>query len=256
MPGWTQFGILADMEIVDLDERPDLCAAAIDLGYTGGEFLRQGIGTSVANPHRYLRHWPTYFLIAVADGVPVARALAVPIAFPAAGRAALPNDGLDEAIQWAVQDVMDDRAPTALCALEVFVAPHRRRRGLAAAMVRAVNARAAEAGLRKVVVPVRPVGKEAEPAVPMAEYAARRRPDGLPADPWLRTHERLGAALVGICPSAVTVTGSIAEWLDWTGVKLEDGENLVPGGIAPVYASVTHDQGSYCEANVWMEHTI
>jgi GNAT superfamily N-acetyltransferase len=244
------------VDIVDLDERPDLCAGAVGLGCAGGEFLRRGIGASVANPRRYLRSWPTYFLVALEDGVPVARALAVPVAFPADGRAELPADGRDAAIQWAVRDLLDDRPPTALCTLEIVVAPDRRRSGLATGMVKAVIARAVRAGFARVVVPARPVGKEAEPNVPMAEYAARRRPDGLPADPWLRTHERLGATQVGVCPSSVTVTGSLAEWQAWTGVRLADGANRVPGGIAPVHASVRHDRGTYCEANVWLEHTI
>jgi hypothetical protein len=95
-----------------------------------------------------------------------------------------------------------------------------------------LKARAAETGLRKLIVSVRPIGKEAEPAVPMPEYAARR-PDGLLADRWLRTHERLGARVVKVCPFAVTLSASLADWHDWTGVKLQDGE-----------------------PNVWLEHPM
>lgn len=243
------------MRIVDLASRPDLCEPALDLGDVGGEFIYRGSSGKIITAERFLRLWPWYFLIALDDaGTPIARALSVPLAFPTEDRPELPDHGWDEAIQWAAQDVMDGRAPDTLCALEVVVAPRLRGTGLSAPMLKALKARAAETGLKRLIVPVRPIGKEAEPDVPMAEYAARRRDDGLFADRWLRTHERLGARMIKICPFAVTISGSFADWREWTGVKLVEGENLIPGGIASVHASVERDCGVYVEANVWLEH--
>jgi GNAT superfamily N-acetyltransferase len=245
------------MRVVDLAARPDLLDAALGLGDVGGQFIYQGASGRMITGERFLRHWARYFLIALDDdGVPMARALSVPLAFPAEDRAELPDHGWDQAIEWAAQDVMDRREPTALCALEVVIAPHLRGRGLAAPMLKALKARAAETGLRKLIVSVRPIGKEAEPAVPMPEYAARRREDGLLADRWLRTHERLGARVVKVCPFAVTLSGSLADWRAWTGVKLQEGENFIPGGIAPVYASTAYDTATYVEPNVWMDHPM
>ncbi len=245
------------MRVVDLASRPGLLDAALGLGDVGGQFIYQGAGGRMITGERFRRHWARYFLIALDDdGVPMARALSVPLAFPAEDRAELPDHGWDQAIEWAAQDVMDGREPTALCALEVVIAPHLRGRGLAAPMLEALKARAAETGLRKLIVSVRPIGKETEPAVPMPEYAARRREDGLLADRWLRTHERLGARVVKVCPFAVTLSGSRADWRAWTGVKLQDGENFIPGGIAPVYASTAYDTATYVEPNVWMDHPM
>jgi len=245
------------MRVVDLASRPDLLDAALGLGDVGGQFIYQGASGRMITGERFSRHWARYFLIALDDDdVPMARALSVPLAFPAEDRAELPDHGWDQAIEWAAQDVMDGREPTALCALEVVIAPHLRGRGLAAPMLKALKARAAETGLRKLIVSVRPIDKEAEPAVPMPEYAARRREDGLLADRWLRTHERLGARVVKVCPFAVTLAGSLADWRAWTGVKLEDGENFIPGGIAPVYASTAYDTATYVEPNVWMDHPM
>lgn len=245
------------MRVVDLAGRPDLLEPALNLGDVGGQFIYQGAGGRMITGERFLRHWARYFLIALDDdGVPMARALSVPLAFPAADRTELPDHGWDQAIEWAAQDVLDGRAPNALCALEVVIAPHLRGTGLSAPMLKALKARAAETGLRKLIVSVRPIGKEAEPAVPMPEYAARRREDGLLADRWLRTHERLGARVVKVCPFAVTLAGSLADWRDWTGVKLVDGENFIPGGIAPVYASTAYDTATYVEPNVWMDHPM
>jgi hypothetical protein len=111
------------MQIVDLASRPDLLDAAMNLGDVGGEFIYAGPSGKMIVPERFQELWPRYFLIGLEDGVPVARALAVPVAFPAEGRGELPDHGWDEAIQWAAHDLMDGRAPTALCALEVVIAP-------------------------------------------------------------------------------------------------------------------------------------
>ena len=245
------------MRVVDLAGHPELMESALNLGDVGGEFIYQGASGKMITGERFLRHWGRYFLIALDDdGVPMARALSVPLAFPASDRTELPDHGWDEAIQWAAQDVMDRRAPNALCALEVVIAPHLRGTGLAAPMLKALKSRAAEAGLRRLIVSVRPIGKEQEPDVPMPEYAARRREDGLLADRWMRTHESLGARVIKVCPFAVTLAGSLADWRDWTGVKLTEGENHIPGGIAPVHASLKYDLGTYIEPNVWMEHPM
>ncbi|WP_409497054.1 Long-chain-fatty-acid--CoA ligase [Amycolatopsis sp. cmx-11-12] len=243
------------MRIVDLASRPDLLDPALNLGDVGGEFIYRGFSGKMITPERFLRHWARYFLIALDDdGVPIARALSVPLSYPAEDREELPEHGWDEAIQWAAQDLMDGRAPDTLCALEVVVAPKMRGTGLSTPMLKALKARAAETGLKRLIVSVRPIGKEAEPDVPMEEYAVRRREDGLFADRWLRTHERLGARMIKVCPFAVTISGSIEDWRRWTGVKLADGDNVIPGGIAPVHANVERDCGVYVEANVWMVH--
>ncbi|SFP51088.1 hypothetical protein SAMN05421810_102802 [Amycolatopsis arida] len=122
--------------------------------------------------------------------------------------------------------------------------------------MRALRERTRARGFRRLVVPVRPTGKQEYPLVPMADYVARRRPDGLPEDPWLRTHERLGARLVRIAPLAMTITGTLDRRREWTGRSLVDGENVVPGGIAPVLVSRPQGVGVYVEPNVWLEHPL
>ncbi|MFD9960588.1 Long-chain-fatty-acid--CoA ligase [Amycolatopsis sp. NPDC058986] len=245
------------MRVVDLSGRPDLVDPALRLGDVGGEFLYRGPGGKVIAPERLLKHWGQYSLVLLDDDdTLMARALSIPVAFPTADRPELPDDGWDAALRWALEDLVDGRAPTTLVALEIVVARHLLGTGLSTHALKAFKARAAETGLTRLVAPVRPIGKEAEPDVPMPEYAVRRREDGLFADRWLRTHERLGARLVKIAPFALTVTGTLAQWREWTGVKLADGPNRIPGGIAPVHASVSHDVGIYVEPNVWMDHPL
>jgi hypothetical protein len=91
----------------------------------------------------------------------------------------------------------------------------------------------------------------------MTEYVARVRDDGLPADPWLRVHARLGARIVGVCPLSMTVPGTLKQWREWTGLPFAvSGPVDVPGALTPVHVSVEHDHAVYIEPNVWMHHHI
>ncbi len=242
--------------IEDMTTRPDLREAALGLGVVGGEFLLHDQVGLLAKASHLAARWPEYFLVLLHDGVPVARAAAVPVEFPTAERAELPDHGWDAALIWAAEDLIDDRETNTLIALEVTVDENHRGGGLATKALEALKKRAAETGKRKLVVPVRPAGKEHEPELSFEDYVARRRPDGLPEDPWLRTHERLGARFVKVAPFAMTVTGTFAQWQTWTGVPLENGLTTVPGGIAPVLASAGLDVGVYVEPNVWLEHQV
>jgi hypothetical protein len=57
---------------------------------------------------------------------------------------------------------------------------------------------AARLGYDTLVAPVRPSGKHTVPDDPMEQYAFRTREDGLPVDPWLRTHIRAGGQIESV----------------------------------------------------------
>ena len=133
--------------------------------------------------------------------------------------------------------------------------PGRQRAGLAGQVITALRDRAAEAGLRRVVVPVRPTLKSRYPLTPMADFARWARPDGLHIDPWIRTHQRLGAEILCPAPRSMIVTGTVAEWQDWTGMAFpQTGRYVVPGALDLVEMDAERDQGSYAETNLWMRH--
>ncbi len=89
----------------------------------------------------------------------------------------------------------------------------------------------------------------------MAEYVERRRPDGLPEDPWLRVHVRAGGEIVRVAPASMTVSGSLAEWRAWTGLPFDrDGAVEVPGALTPVHCDLAQDHAVYVEPNVWVRH--
>jgi len=104
---------------------------------------------------------------------------------------------------------------------------------------------------------VRPTMKHLEPFVPMAEYVARTDADGLPADPWLRVHVRVGGRIEKVAPTSMVVPGTIADWRRWTGMEFAaSGPTVVPGALVPVHVSLEHDHAVYVEPNVWVRHVV
>ena len=107
------------------------------------------------------------------------------------------------------------------------------------------------------IAPVRPSLKERYPLVPIERYAQWRRLDGVLFDPWMRVHERLGAVVIKPEPRSLRITGSVAEWENWTGMAFpESGDYWFPGGLATVAIDRDAGTGAYWEPNVWMKHTI
>lgn len=128
-------------------------------------------------------------------------------------------------------------------------------RGLAARMLRTLADAGGDAGLARVIAPVRPALKAAYPLTPMARFMAWTRPDGDPLDSWLRTHHRMGARLLVTAERSMTMTGSVAEWERWTGMTFPDsGPYIVPGALAPLEIDRENDQGELVEPNVWVRH--
>ena len=58
--------------------------------------------------------------------------------------------------------------------------------------------------------------KERQIGLPGA-YAQGKNEEGLFCDPWLRTHQRLGATVLKCVDSTLTIKGTVAEWERWTG---------------------------------------
>lgn len=244
------------MYVASVAERPDLLAPALALGGIGAEFMQHDPIAALTRARRLAVRWPEYFLVVLDDEVPVARAVSVPLVFPNAERTELPDRGWDGIILWAVEDAMDGRSPTCVAALDVQVASDRRGQGIAAEALTFLRASVRERGLSRLVVPVRPTTKEQLPSLPMERFLARRRPDGLSADPWVRAHERLGGRVVKVAPFSMTIVGTLAQWKSWTGRTLAEGANVVDGALVPVLASADLDVGVYVEPNVWIEHAL
>jgi hypothetical protein len=166
-------------------------------------------------------------------------------------------DDLPAGIDGAIARGFDEGGANVLCALIVMVPRDLQGRGLSAAALDAMRGIARRHRLGTLIAPVRPSWKERYPLVPIERYAAWRRADGFLFDPWMRVHERLGAAVLQPEPHSLRITGAVAEWEAWTEMSFpESGEYPFPGGLAPVEIDRGADAGRYWEPNVWMRHDV
>ena len=157
-------------------------------------------------------------------------------------------------IDWAMSNGTAGE-PTTLCSIVAGVVPAHRGQGLGGVILGRVVGLAAAHGFDCVIAPVRPTRKENYPLIPIERYVMWRREDGFMYDPWLRTHERIGAEMLDVAPRSMTITGSREEWEEWTGLQFpEEGDYVVPGALVPV--RFEQGVGTYVEPNVWMRHPL
>lgn len=252
------------LAVFSLSNRPELRGQAFSAEFAAAvpEFMRHDPTAALYYADRALDRYLDFVLVAVDRDDPgrvVARAVSVPFAFgdPVLGRAELPDDGWDGVIRWAHEDWLAARAPDAVSALEIMVLPPYRGRGVSELMLRAMRENVGRRGFADLYAPVRPTEKHKQPSMPFAEYAALQRTDGLPQDPWVRAHIRLGARIVKVAPCSMTVSGTLAEWSRWTGLPFDQGgEVIVPGALSPLHVSREQDHAVYIEPNLWMHHRV
>ena len=191
------------------------------------------------------------FQVALVEGDElVAEAHALPVAWDGS-LDDLPS-GWDEAF---VRGMTSGRDPTVLSALAISVNPARQGQGVSQRMIEAFRDTARAAGLRGVIAPVRPTLKERYPLIPIETYLGWRREDGTHFDPWIRIHERMGAVIVAAAPRSMVMRAPVADWEDWTGMRLPaDGEYVFPGALATLV--VADGVGTHVEPNVWLRHDV
>jgi GNAT superfamily N-acetyltransferase len=165
--------------------------------------------------------------------------------------ASLPDGGIDSIVEAAFADGRPE--PNVLCALQILIATDFRGKGLSRRMIERMGEIGRDHGLHSLIAPVRPTLKHRYPLVPMERYITWRRPGGTHLDPWLRTHERVGAPIVKVAPESTSIPGTVAEWEEWAGMSFpESGSYVVPDALVPVEIDREQDQGLYVEPNVWM----
>jgi len=165
----------------------------------------------------------------------------------------LPDGGVDA----VVEDRFADGAatPNVLCALQILIAPEYRGQALSSRMIQRMAEIGHAHGLDTLIAPVRPNLKHSYPLTSIESYIEWRRPDGALLDPWLRTHERLGAEIAKVASESMRIAGTVAQWEEWTELAFpESGSYVVPGALVPVEIDREVDEGLYVEPNVWMVH--
>jgi len=169
----------------------------------------------------------------------------------------LPDDGWDWALQKGFDDLKAGIKPNLVSALNISIHPVGRDKRLSIRMLQAMKAIVKANDLHDLIAPVRPNLKTRYPLTPIENYMKWRDDDGHPFDPWLRVHERDGGKIIKPCEQSMIITGTIAEWEEWTTYKFpESGSYVIPGGIAPVEIDLESNRGIYIEPNIWVHHLI
>jgi hypothetical protein len=118
-------------------------------------------------------------------------------------------DGIDEAMERAVRLFDEGGQPNTLSALAIEIPPQRQGGGLARTMIGGMREIASARDFGNLIAPLRPTWKERYPLTPIERYASWTRPDGLPFDPWIRLHVRLGAEITKPLPRSLHITGML-----------------------------------------------
>jgi hypothetical protein len=221
------------VQIVTAADRPDLDEqAGAAFREKWPEFIFHDAVAPVYMP-RVEEYFARYNIFVLDDGAVVAGGWGVPFAWDGAVEH-LP-DGYDAALARAVEG---------------------REAGTPASVVlEELTRRAVEDGLVHVVAPLRPTWKHRYPLVPMAEYAGWVRDDGLSVDPWIRTHQRMGAEVLGPAPRSMVIEGNVAEWETWADMAFPvSGDYVVPDALNLVHVDREQDRAVYVEENLWVRH--
>ncbi len=240
------------MRLFTVSERPELAEPAWERTRdTMPEYNNHGDVLNVYWP-RLTEERPDFQFHLVGDDDEIlARARSIPVWWDGT------IEGLPDGIDGAIARGFEQGGANALCALVIMVPRDLQGRGVSAEAVRAMAEIGRSHGLGSLIAPVRPSRKDRYPLVPIESYAAWRRPDGFLFDPWMRVHERLGAATLKPEPRSLRITGTVREWEEWTGMAFpESGDYWFPGGLATVAIDREEESGRYWEPNVWMRHTL
>jgi GNAT superfamily N-acetyltransferase len=242
------------MLVARYSERPDLVARLDEVEDVWPEFMHH-TGEAFNVRWRRVRHeFPDFQLVLYDDetDVVLGRGQTIPFRWDGTGK------DLPDGVEGILHRVFEEGGePTTLSALVAVVGPQFQGRGLSRLIIEAMRSVAARYGLEALVAPVRPTLKARYPLTPIERYLGWRRDDGELFDPWLRVHERLGAEILGVCPGSLVVTGTVAEWEEWTGMAFpESGAYVVEGALVPIEIDREQDRGRYVEPNVWMRHTV
>jgi GNAT superfamily N-acetyltransferase len=169
----------------------------------------------------------------------------------------LPDEGWDWAMIKSAEDYVQGIQPNLLCGIQISIVPDFQGQGLSKIMLNRMVALARSKGYPRVIIPVRPSLKHRYPLTPIDAYIRWTTAEGLPFDPWLRVHVRVGGRIAKPCPTAMEIPGTISDWENWTGMKFfESGEYIVPGALTPLQIDVDEDRGTYIEPNVWVVHEV
>lgn len=246
------------LSLVTAAERPELAGEMARLGSSPWPaFLNHG--AVVEELWRFLYELAPDYQFALLDeqtGSLAAMGNCIPIRWDRNPQT-LPDGGIDAVLEDGVACLREGATPTAASALMIVVTPALLGHGVSQSAIRGMADVVGRHGLADLVAPVRPTEKHRYPLIAMERYIQWRRDDGLPFDPWIRVHERVGGEILGCASAAMRVIGSVAEWEQWTGMAMpESGSHVAPGALVPIEIDRGRDVGQYLEPACWVRHRV
>ncbi|MEU5976672.1 GNAT family N-acetyltransferase [Streptomyces sp. NPDC047315] len=167
------------------------------------------------------------------------------------------GSGLDDSISAAFIARDAGKKPTALCALGVEVPPAHQGGGISRALLTHLVEMTRDRGFAHLLVPVRPIWKHRYPLAPIERYAHWKREDGEPFDPWIRAQVRLGGKVTAAVERSSRITGTVADWEDWTKMAFPgDGDYVFPEGLSTLRVDRARDRAVYWEPGVWITFDV
>jgi GNAT superfamily N-acetyltransferase len=240
------------MEFVTAADRPDLeDEAGKAFREKWPEFIFHGAAGKYLE--RVERYFARFNVLALDEGAVVAGGWGVPLAWD--GTIDDLPDGYDGALARSVEGREAERVASTFVFMAAAVKRGHDRRGLAEQVLDELTRRAAEDGLERVLAPVRPTWKHRYPTFPMSDYATWTREDGLSIDPWIRTHQRMGATVLAPAARSMVIEGTVDDWERWADMPFPaTGDYVVPDALGLVHIDRERDRGVYVEENLWVQH--
>ncbi|MFD1990029.1 non-ribosomal peptide synthetase [Paenibacillus nicotianae] len=210
-----------------------------------------------------LEHWPKLFsefvdyqfALLQQDGEIVAVGNTIPIYWDGSPEG-LPQ-GWDDGLLQGVSSNQQSKKPNTLFVLAGVVDEEQQGKGLASILLQAFKQLAKAHQLEHIIVPVRPTGKTTYPDYSFSEYCDLYREDGLPVDPWLRTHIRVGGQILGVAEQSQMITGNLDDWKKWTSLSFNaSGKYNTAVTLQPVSINVEQNTGIYYDPSVWVQHFV
>ena len=169
----------------------------------------------------------------------------------------LPDRGWDWVFGKGINDKLNNIRANTLNGLQIAVSKKHQGKGISSLVLKEMIFLARDNGFKYVTTPVRPILKSEYPLTSIDNYIKWRREDGLPFDPWLRVHVRLGGKIIKPCHKSMYITGTVNEWEEWTNMKFfETGRYVIRGALKPVKINIEKNSGEYTEPNVWVLHEV
>lgn len=172
-------------------------------------------------------------------------------------------EGWQGAVRQCYQDaVASPRCSNTLVGLFIYVEPDHRHHQWAARIADFMKHLARRRGLEHFVIPLRPPLRYTHDyaEMPFEEFAALKRPDGLPLDHWVRLHVKMGASVIRIANRSHRHAMSLADYLEqFGGPPVEtSGERLVERNEEwfTAYLDRDHDIAIIDQGCVWVRHDL